>query len=432
MTASRASRLAPSALIVARARMLTKFISVQVAVQAMGVASGILLVRALSQQEYAYFTIANSMLATISILADSGVGIGLTSIGGRVWKDPYRFGQLITTALRLRRYLAAGAIAVIAPVLVWMLAGNGASKAYTAVLALAVLAAFHFQLLTGVLGVVPRMHSEISRIQKLDFLIAASRLLLLCAAYFIFLNAAAAVAVGVIGVAAQYFLLRRWAADNITMNAPASEEDRFAMVGIIKSQAPNALFYCLQGQLTVWLISIFGNTQNVAEIGALGRLGVIFSVITALMSAVVLPGFARTQSLRQLRRRYFQIVGGFIIFGLMLVALAALFPDQVLWILGSKYAHLKNELLLMMILSAASALVAAMWSLNSTRAWINRSWLNIPCVIVAQIVLLSILNISTLEGVLWFGILSLAPTVILNAALTYRGLAAHKEIAHEN
>jgi O-antigen/teichoic acid export membrane protein len=412
--------------------MLTKFISVQVAVQAMGVASGILLVRALSQQEYAYFTIANSMLATISILADSGVGIGLTSIGGRVWKDPYRFGQLITTALRLRRYLAAGAIAVIAPVLVWMLAGNGASKAYTAVLALAVLAAFHFQLLTGVLGVVPRMHSEISRIQKLDFLIAASRLLLLCAAYFIFLNAAAAVAVGVIGVAAQYFLLRRWAADNITMNAPASEEDRFAMVGIIKSQAPNALFYCLQGQLTVWLISIFGNTQNVAEIGALGRLGVIFSVITALMSAVVLPGFARTQSLRQLRRRYFQIIGGFIIFGLMLVALAALFPDQVLWILGSKYAHLKNELLLMMILSAASALVAAMWSLNSTRAWINRSWLNIPCVIVAQIVLLSILNISTLEGVLWFGILSLAPTVILNAALTYRGLAAHKEIAHEN
>lgn len=394
----------------------------------MGVASGILLVRALSQQEYAYFTIANSMLATISILADSGVGIGLTSIGGRVWKDPYRFGQLINTALRLRRYLAAGAIVVITPVLVWMLAGNGASKAYTAVIALTVLAAFHFQLLTGVLGVVPRLHSEISRIQKLDFLIAASRLLLLCAAYFIFLNAAAAVAVGVVGVAAQYFLLKRWAADNITMNAPASDEDRSAMVGIIKSQAPNAIFYCLQGQLTVWLISIFGNTQNVAEIGALGRLGVIFSVITALMSAVVLPGFARMQSLRQLQRRYFQIVGGFFIFGLMLVALAALFPDQVLWILGSKYAHLKNELLLMMVLSAVSALVAAMWSLNSTRAWINRSWLNIPCVILAQIVLLSILNISTLEGVLWFGILSLAPTVILNAALTHRGLAAHKAL----
>jgi hypothetical protein len=313
-------------------------------------------------------------------------------------------------------------------VLVWMLAGNGASKAYTAVIALTVLAAFHFQLLIGVLGVVPRLHSEISRIQKLDFLIAASRLLLLCAAYFIFLNAAAAVAVGVVGMAAQYFLLKRWAADNITMNAPASDEDRSAMVGIIKSQAPNAIFYCLQGQLTVWLISIFGNTQNVAEIGALGRLGVIFSVITALMSAVVLPGFARTQSLRQLRRRYFQIVGGFFIFGLMLVALAALFPDQVLWILGSKYAHLKNELLLMMVLSAVSALVAAMWSLNSTRAWINRSWLNIPCVILAQIVLLSILNISTLEGVLWFGILSLAPTVILNAALTYRGLAAHKAL----
>src|SRR5687768_9316734 len=111
MTASFASRLAPSRLMVARARMLTKFVSVQVAVQLLGAASGILLVWALSQQEYAYFTIANSMLATISILADSGVSIGLTSIGGRVWQDRFRFGELINTALKLRRYLALIAVA---------------------------------------------------------------------------------------------------------------------------------------------------------------------------------------------------------------------------------------------------------------------------------------------------------------------------------
>src|ERR1044072_5351004 len=58
--------LAPSPRAVSWAKTLTKFVSVQVAVQAMMIASGILLVRVLTQTEYAYFTIANSMQATMS------------------------------------------------------------------------------------------------------------------------------------------------------------------------------------------------------------------------------------------------------------------------------------------------------------------------------------------------------------------------------
>src|SRR5688572_8409801 len=83
------------------AKTLSKFTSTQLLVQAVGVAAGILLVRTLDQREYAYFTIVFAILATMNILADSGISIGLSSIGGRVWQDRYRFGQLINTALRL-------------------------------------------------------------------------------------------------------------------------------------------------------------------------------------------------------------------------------------------------------------------------------------------------------------------------------------------
>jgi hypothetical protein len=193
------------------------------------------------------------------------------------------------------------------------------------------------------------------------------------------------------------------------------------MFGIVKHQAPNAVFYCLQGQLTVWLISIFGNTQNIAEIGALGRLGVIFTVISAVMTSIVLPGFARCQSAALLRRRYLQIVGSFCLLGAGLITVAAFFPNLLLWILGGKYAHLHNEVLLMMTMAAASALVAAMWSLNATKAWIQYSWLNIPGVIFSQAVLLLLVNISTVNGVLEFAILSLLPTFLLNAILSFRG-----------
>ncbi len=422
MTASFASRLAPSALTVARARLLTKFVSVQVVVQLLGAASGILLVRALSAQEYAYFTIANSMLATISILADSGVSIGVTSIGGKVWQDRLRFGELINTALRLRRYLGLIAAAIVTPILVWLLVSNGAPKPYSAAITLAVLIALNYQLLTGVLGVVPRLHSEVSRVQKLDAMAAVMRLLLLVAAYFIFLDTAVALFAGLVGLIAQYVFLKRWAADNIEPRAPINREDQSTILGIVKHQAPNAVFYCLQGQLTVWLISVFGNTANIAEVGALGRLGMIFAVVASVMSGIVLPGVARIQSAKLLRRRYFQIVVGFFLFGAFLLVISLLFPEELLWILGKKYAHLQKEIPLMMFGAALSAISGAMQSFNATRGWVKHYWINIPCILALQTILIILLDMSNVRDVLLFGALSLLSGIILSAAITWAKL----------
>src|SRR5215210_2606985 len=114
----------------ARARTVGTFAFAQVAVQLIGFASGILIVRTLEPREYAYFTIANAMQGTINVLADVGISIGLVSIGGRVWQDRHRFGELISTALHLRRRLGALAVAVVTPFLYLMLVKNGAPAGY--------------------------------------------------------------------------------------------------------------------------------------------------------------------------------------------------------------------------------------------------------------------------------------------------------------
>jgi O-antigen/teichoic acid export membrane protein len=395
---------------------------VQLIVQAVGLASGILIVRTLNQREYAYFTIAFAMMGTMNVLADSGIGIGLSSIGGRVWQNPQRFGQLINTAMRLRRYLAAAAIVIVAPLLIWMLIANGASGAYAGVIALAVLLALNCQLSSGVLGIVPRLHSQLGRVQKLDFIGAVARLALLCAAYFVFLNAAIAAFATLFSVAIQYFLLRRWVTDSIDTHATVNEEDHSQMLGIVKSQAPNAVFYCVQGQLTIWLIGIFGSTKNIAEIGALGRLGIIFAVISSVMSSIVLPSFARCQSRTQLRRRYFQIVSCFIFFGAILLIAATIFPDEFLWVLGKQYSHLTNEVLLMALIAVLNSIGGAMLSLNATKGWVKYYWLNIPCLIILQALLIYSLNLTTTHGVLVFGILSLLPGILFSGAITWANL----------
>ncbi len=55
------------------------------------------------------------------MLADIGISVGLISIGGRVWQDQHRFGQLINTALGLRKRLGIVVIVAVTPILYFML-----------------------------------------------------------------------------------------------------------------------------------------------------------------------------------------------------------------------------------------------------------------------------------------------------------------------
>ncbi len=178
------------------ARRVGHFASIQVLVQLIGFAAGILLVRRLDQHEYALFTIANTMQGTINVLADIGISIGLVSIGGRVWHDGHRFGELVSTGLKLRRELGATAVLCVTPLLYFMLVRNGASVLYAAILIAAVLGGLCVQLSLGVLDVVPRMRSDIRQIQKIDFAGSIARLAILVGLAFVFLNAGVAAVVG--------------------------------------------------------------------------------------------------------------------------------------------------------------------------------------------------------------------------------------------
>ncbi len=410
------------------AKVLSKFISVQVIIQGIGFLSGLLLVRTLEKEEYAYFTIANTMQGTINILADSGISVALCAIGGKVWQDAYRFGQLINAALELRRYLAVGVISIVTPLLLWLLLSNGASWYYAVVITAVMLVGVSFQLTTGVLEVIPRLHSQINRIQTLDLTVALSRLSLLCVAYLSFLNAAVAIFIASFAMGIQKLLLEHWVKDSIDTQAPVKAEDKSAITKFIRAQAPSAIFYTVQGQITVWLISIFGNVANVAEVGALGRLAAIFNILAAVMSSVVLPSFARCQSYRGLQQKFWQILVGLLVFEGVLVGAVAMFPNQILWILGKQYANLQQEVLLLTLSTAFAYFVGTLWSLNSAKGWIEHSWLYIPATLLMQVILLQVLDISSVRGVILFGIGSTFPSLLLNIFLLYNGFSSYKLI----
>ena len=405
-----------------QARIVGNFAIVQAIVQIIGFCSGILLVRTLEQRDYAYFTIANSMQGTINVLADIGISVGLISIGGRVWQDRHRFGQLVNTALTLRKTLGAIVIIVATPVLYFLLVRNGAPVHYTMALIVLILAALFFQLSINVLSVVPRLRSDIVRIQTIDFTGAIARLLGLIALMYFFLNTAVALALAAATSLLQYALLRSYAAGVIDFDAPDNAEDRAAMLGFIRKLAANAVFFSLQGQITVFLISFFARqTSSVAEVGALGRLAMIFAVLGNLLTNVFVPAFARCQSARKLRWLYAGIAGAVIAFGVLVLGGAAIFPEQFLFVLGNKYTHLHRELLLMVGGAVLSSVTATFWALNAARAWVTGSWLYIPLTLGTQIALIPFTDFSSVAGVLIFNLLSTVPNLLLNLAMAYLG-----------
>ena len=408
-------------------KLLLKFVSVQLVVQALGFSSGILIINSLTKTDYSYYLLTNTMQFTMDLMADFGITIGLNSIGGKVWQDPPKFSQLIATAFSIRRYLLTASIVVVLPILFFMLLNNGAKLDTIIFLLLAVLIELQFYSTNKILGIVPRLLSKIELIQKLDFILSVARVVGLLAAYAIGMNVVIATFCSVLATGIYSLLLRRWVRDKIDLRSPINSEYRSQIISLIKSQFLPTAFYCFQGQITIWIITIFGKVSGIAEIGALSRLGLILTVVNPVINSIIVPSYARCQSIDILKQRYWQLIAIFTGISGCLIVLVAVFSDQILWILGKQYAHLGNELILVMVSSLITSMTTMIWGLNYSRAWVDRSWLIIPCTIAMQMILLFSLDLATVRGTIIFGLFSALPPLLVNLYMSNEGMKMMSE-----
>lgn len=400
---------------------MVEFGLVQGLVQALTAIAGLLIVRTLAKQDYALFAIANSMQATTNLLADLGISIGVRSIGGRVCEDRQRFGQLLMAALTLRRWFALASLGVTIPIAAWMLWRNGASSLLTVGLCLTIIAGVIPLLESSVWITSLQLHGQYRRLQKIDFSNALLRLAMIGGLLHFYLNVVTAALAAVVGNWYQLFWLRRFSTDYADTAQPPHEEDKKELKQISQKMLPNGIFFCLQSQISVWIITVFGNASHVAEVSALGRIAVLFSILNTTMETIVIPRFSRCQEPHRLLRRYFQLLAVCVIISAALVGSAALCSKQFLWLLGPHYSHLKPELLLMLLSTVTSFIAGVMWTINASRAWIKGANLYIPATIITQIVVLLFLNVSTVRGVLIFSFLSVLPSIALNAYMAWAG-----------
>lgn len=381
-----------------RLARLGSFATTQVAVQLIGFGSGIVLVRYMEQSQYGYYTLALSMASIAVILTDLGLATAVMAIGGRFLGQRVALGQLVAEANVMHRRMAWAVFALLLPCFVWLLLRQKVAPWQVAALTVTIVATAALNARSGLALQMARLLGHVALQQKLDLGVNLVKLGLLMAATWLVLDATVACLVNLGVAAAGFVVLTRHLDKHIDLPARPDAGHAPALRAHLWKQAPNSVYYVLSSQLALWLIGVFGSAERVAEVGALSRLAALFTVISAVSAALVLPYFARQDGPAELASGFASVNAFYALLLASLVAVAMAFPAPILWVLGSGYGALRSELVWMVLAATLSTWGGTVYSIGCARGWVLPVGLSISTGVLATVVAASAVDVSTVRG----------------------------------
>lgn len=401
--------------------LLGQFFSAQTLNQALGLLAGLLLVRFMPIEEFALYTLAFSVITFFAFVTDLGVGSSLVHFfhQSRSGHD-LDYPAHVWAVLSLRALAFALGSVVVAVVFPALASRDGFAGRGIPWITLGIVLCVGFQIVSSVRILLLRLAERFGASYLAELAGASVRLLgvalmlwadLLLALVGVLVASASALAVAVIAPGESLGRPER----------PALPVARKRVLRYLLPTLPSALYFSIQAPLVVWLATYFGGTTNLAEVGALTRLGLIFGVFNTLVGAVFVPKLAHVTDDRTYLVRYLQYSGFLAAVAACFLLAAAAFPDELLWIIGPNYSGLHHELLLTVGTAGISLLTALAVGVTMTRSWTR--W-NIGILVLhvsAQAVLVATLPLATTQGVLTFGLLSAAVGFTLQSSNNFIG-----------
>ena len=402
--------------LVPKVRHFVTFLMAQGVTMAGNLLYGLLCVRLLPIPDYARFAVLFGYMGSLVVLLDIGISNSLAPLVGEKIHDKQLIADYVASLRQIaqRLYLIMAPITcVVFPLLV--LKQHWPWKIVTAMTVI-ILGAAWFARVSSAYGTILILRRDrpfwyrgqmISSLGTLVLLLIFWKLHWLNAFSAILLNVA-----GIIFTSAFYFFRAR---KLLGVTGVPSPEKRHSIVRLILPNTPNVIFYALQGQISLMLITIFGHTAGVASVGALSRLAQIFVIFSQMNSILVEPYFAKLPR-EKLKANYLGALG-VIALGCLAISLAAYtLPEIFLWILGPKYATLRFEVMLVVVGSSIRYLSGTMWVIHSSRRfvywWNNLSTISLT--ILVQILYLWRADLSTVRNVLYFNIVSAIASLLVN------------------
>ncbi len=249
--------------------------------------------------------------------------------------------------MHLRKKFAVWSLLVATPILTILLLHHNSNWLTTILILVALIPAFIAALSDNILEIPPKLTQDIKSLQRNQIAANAARFFLVIISLFIFPFAFLAIGAGSISRLWANIRLKSISARHADFSQKPNPEIQKNIINIVKRVLPGSIYYCISGQITIWVISVFGSTTSLAQIGALTRLSMFITIFSVIITTLVVPRFARLKDNRTLLyNRFTQVLLGLLFLSLVFIYFTYLFPDPFLWLLGADYESLKVELIL--------------------------------------------------------------------------------------
>ena len=388
-------------------RLISSFLVGQGVVQFIQLLTGFLLIRWLTVEQYAQYSVAFAFQSTAQILVELGFsGSVIALVGSRIYNREVLGGYIKAGKFfRNRLFTVVAAICLIGFPLIT--AHHKWPYYITFLLLVAIISNLYLSGNSAFYSTPLIIHAKLKEFYRIQLKSGLSRLAFLgIFSLLSILNAwvAAMATSALIWYNGKNYKLR--SQQYITEPSSSSSATKKEMLQYVKPVMPGIIYSAFSAQIALFLISIFGNTQNIAEVGALGRIGQIFFILNAASATLVVPYLAR-QPGEGLEKKYISIISGAFVIATLLSIIAFAFPEPFLWIMGSKYNHLGREVGLLVLNSAIIFLNVVMWDMNCSRKWL---WYWIPIVsissnIIVQLLLIFKMDLNTTYNVLIYSLI---------------------------
>jgi O-antigen/teichoic acid export membrane protein len=388
----------------------------QIVIQIISFVCGIFIIRNFTIAEFAFYTIANTMLGAMNILADGGIISGVIAEGGKVWQDKNKLGSVIVTGLNLRKKFAIGSILIAGSLLIYLLIQNNANWYYALLILMSLIPVFYANLSDSMLEIAPKLHQDLKPLQKNQLLANFGRLILtIPAVLFLPFTPIAIFAAGIPRIIANIKLKKisdKFASTNQHENSDVKKN----IIRMVKRILPGDIYNIFSVQITVWILSVVGSANAIAQVGALFRIGAVLALFNVLFNTIITPRFSRMEEdKKKLKANMIKIQ--FLLFGIgiVIVFFTWLLNSQIIWLLGINYANLENELVLAIIILYLNIVENVIYTMCRGRGWVLNPIINILINIVSISICAYTLNIGSLYGVLVLNIIVSAILVMMHS-----------------
>lgn len=398
-------------------RESSRFFSLQLLVTALNFFIGFLILRYLSKFDYATYTAAVAILAVFTTVTEVGINPAMNAIAGVHHDNPLEMGALVNTAIAFRTRIALLLALPVIAYAFWQFWLLGVNWPLAGLVIAIVAVGGVVQLQISILRVPILFAQRVIPLQWIELKSAVVKVMLGLAVLLLYPGVITFTAVMSLVYIYTWRLMSAGSADLYDRTAPVRKVYRKKIALLFRRNFVNTLYWAFQGQILILLCALFASTDNVAEIGAMGKLTAIFMLLTHFVNSYFIPALAKLEAPVEILRKAGMIILFYAGATVPILAAAFFFPDLLLLVLGAKYANLTDLLPLFVSISVMTLIQGATYNLCASRGWVRHFYVYTPIVIVAQLLLLYFLDLSNLREILYFDGAIVGLSIIINLVI---------------